>query len=142
MPAAKPGYWLKTRLKGRWENKVGDEVLPGKGKKIVHLEIMGTARPSFAYSGRVVDDKHQPIAGAKVSFGLSYHPETTTFEDDHAFPSTTTDSHGNYRLMLGTPWVRGIAVEAKGYARVDKWTQSDVPTMSPGKYDFTLHRKQ
>ncbi len=142
VPAPKPGYWLKTKVKGRWKNGPGDEIVPRKGRNVIHLEMMGTARPSFSYSGRVVDDRHQPVAGAEVTFGLSYHPETTTFEDDHAYPKVTTDARGNYTLMLGTPWVRGIAVEAKGYARADRWTKSDAPSIGPGSYDFTLHRKQ
>jgi hypothetical protein len=136
------GYWLKTKSKGRWINEVGDEIVPRKKQKTVRLEISGTALPSFAYIGRVVDERNQPVAGAKVTAGLSYHPETATFEDDHSYPEATTDAQGRYRLMLGTPWVRGIVVEAKGYKRLDNWTKSDTPSMRPGKYDFTLHREQ
>jgi hypothetical protein len=140
--AQNQGYWLKTKSDGRWEDEVRDALLPKEGEEIIYLEMMGTALPSFAYSGRVLDDQNLPIAGAKVSFGLSYHSHTTTHEDSHSYPDVTTDSQGNYALMLGTPWVRGVAVEAKGYVRFDKWTESGAPTIHPGKYNFTLHRQQ
>ncbi len=141
IPKNPPGYWLKTKSDGLWKNDVLDEVTPKEKEDIVYLEMLGTAQPSFEYSGRILDNQNQPIAGAKVSFGLSYHPQVATYEDDHSFPNASTDSQGNYSLMLGTPWVRGVAVEAEGYARFDRWTKGDSPSIGPGKYDFTLHRK-
>ena len=136
------GYWIKTKSHGRWKEEVRDEIRPGK-KKTVRLDILATAEPSFVYHGRVVDEQKRPLAGAEVGFAISYHPkQTVTFEDDHSYPSTKTDAKGDYSLTLGTPWLRGITVDAKGYARASNWTQSDAPTVGPGRYDFTLHRKQ
>jgi hypothetical protein len=93
--------------------------------------MLGRAEPSFTYSGRVVDEQNNLIAGATVSFGLPFHPETATFEDDHSFPDATTDAQGNYSTKLATPWVRGFAVEPKGYARFDRWTEGVLLASAP-----------
>jgi hypothetical protein len=136
-----PGFWLQTKSGGRWKKDALDEITPDPGERVVHLQIKGSAELSFLYSGRVVDDDHnQPIPDATVSFGMSYHRHPSTYSDEHHFPSATTDSKGNYRILLGTPWVRGMNAKALGFADSEGWSASDETKFPPGTYNFRLSR--
>jgi len=137
-----PGCWLKTRLPdGRWTEDVLDVLAPPAHARAMTIEIMATAKPAFRYHGLVTAAHGAPIAGAKVAFGVSFHPRVSTFEDDHTYLSAVTGRDGSYEILLPSPWVRGMDAEAAGYARSDRWDDSDAASFPPGEYDFTLQRQ-
>jgi hypothetical protein len=102
---------------------------------------MATNEATFRYFGKVVDGDNHPIAGAKVTFGMSSQSTVHTWSDDHQFLYATTQADGHYEIKLGTPWVRGMDAEADGFKRTDRWDVSDVPSYAPGEYNFTLKKK-
>ncbi len=132
-------YWLKTKINGQWDEAVGDEIAPKSDEKVVHLELMATKDAVFRYFGKVVDANGQPISGAKVTFGMSYHDLPRTWTDEHNYESAVTDSGGHYEIKLGTPWVRGMDAEAAGGKRLDRWNDEG-PAFSPGEYNFTMEK--
>jgi len=134
--------WLKTKMaKGRWIFDAVDGQVPRAEKEVVELEIMAAEKPSFRYNGVVKDASGDPVAGAEVNFGLSYHKVPRTWADDHHYQSIMTKPDGSYEILLSTPWVRGMAVEAAGYERADRWVDDENKTLQPGAYDIVLKRQ-
>jgi hypothetical protein len=132
-------YWLKTKINGQWDETVGDEIAPKSDEKVVHLELMAAKDAVFRYFGKVADANGQPISGAKVTFGMSWHNFPRTWSDEHNYESATTDASGRYEIKLGTPWVRGMDSEAEGWKRLDRWNDEG-PAFSPGEYNFTMEK--
>lgn len=134
--------WLKTKMtKGRWIFDAVDGLAPRAGQEVVELEIMAADKPSFPYTGVVKNDAGAPVAGAEVTFGVSYHKAPRTWGDYHRYEHTVTKPDGSYEILLSTPWVRGMAVEAAGYERADSWVDEENRALQPGAYDFVLKRQ-
>lgn len=134
--------WLKTKtVGGKWIFDAVSGQVPRAGHEVVEIEIMAAEKPSFQYSGVVKDASGNPVAGAEVRFGLSYHKVPRTWADYHHGESTVTKPDGSYEILLSTPWVRGMAVEAAGYERADRWDPDDNSSYTPGTYDFVLKRQ-
>jgi hypothetical protein len=135
------GYWLKTKVNGGWLDDVLDKVTP-EGGKAPPLEMMAARGATFAYAGKVADAQGKPVARARVTFFLSFHPIPQTFEDDHSFPNGTTNDDGTFRILLPTPWARGCSVEAPGFIRYVEGPHQDDASLKPGTYDITLQRSR
>lgn len=134
--------WLKTKTAhGLWIFDAKDGQEPQAGQGVVELEIMAAEKPSFRYSGVVKDDAGTPVAGAEVTFGISYHKAPRTWGDYHGYVHTVTKLDGSYEILLSTPWVLGMAVEAAGYERADSWVDEENRTLQPDAYDFVLKRQ-
>lgn len=135
-------HWLKTKLPGeKWVDDVLDSLIPAEGAEKMHIDIMAAPEATFRYHGNVRSASGTPVERAKVTFGVSWHPSTCTFEDHHTYRSAVTKADGTFDLLLPTPWIRGMSVEAGGFERADQWEQADKQFYEPGAYDFTLKSK-
>lgn len=135
-------WWLKTKGKdGRWVADALDVLAPEPGRKEMEIEIMAADSPMFRYHGEVKDASGKGIQGAEITFGVSAHASRITFEDDHRYLSTKTDASGKFKILLPTPWIRGMSAEAKGYQRGDRWKDSGGDFYAPGQYAFTLEKE-
>ncbi len=133
--------WLKTKTgDGRWRFDAVDGQAPQAGREVVQMEIMAAEKPMFRYSGRVKDVSGGPVAGAEVTFGMSYHKAPRTWADFHHYESTVTKPDGSYEIFLPTPWVLGMDVKTAGYERADRWDPDYNPSYTPGAYNFLLKR--
>ncbi len=132
-------HWLKTKSHhGEWIDDALDSLSPRADGTTMNLEIMAAAKSLFRYNGKVSDAAGNPLPAAKVTFGVSHHSSIATFDDEHSYQSTTTKEDGRFEIMLPTPWIRGMSVEAEGYERADQWKQSDAPFYRPAAYEFAL----
>lgn len=132
--------WLRTLQNGKWVDDVLDTITLSPDGEVGRLEIQAAARPLFRYFGKVADKSGKPVAGAKVTYGVSYRREPQTWEDYHSYRSTESKRDGTYEIFLATPWIRGMDAEAQGYQRVDRWKDDD-SSYAPGEYGFELELK-
>lgn len=140
-----PPLWVKTRVRGRWFDRVQDEITPRTGgakdpadyERSIELRLVGARRPPYRYFGRVTNAVDQPVANLEVTVQTSRHEPAVSYEDNHGGLKTHTDQHGHYALSVYSPfanWVKAHdrtsegGVEAPGEKR-----------LPPGRYDFTLH---
>ncbi len=134
--------WLKTKIaKEPWIFDANDGQTPRAGQGVVELEIMAAEKPSFRYSGVVKSGAGAPVAGAEVTFGVSHRKAPRTWGDYHHYEETVTKQDGSYEVLLSTPWVRGMAIEAAGYERADLWVDEENRALQPGAYNFVLKRQ-
>jgi hypothetical protein len=139
-----PPYWIRTRVRNRWVDKIEDEIVPhqdewdaNKYEKSISLLLVATRQPSYRYLGRVTDSQERAVAGAKVQIRCSLHEPERTFEDDHDYWwQTKTDERGNYSLRVGSRFVNAIWVTAGNNVGNDDAEEGDL--MAPGRYDITV----
>jgi hypothetical protein len=139
-----PPYWIRTRVRNRWVDKIEDEIAPrqdewdpNKYEKFIRLLIIASSKPLYRYFGQVADEDGHPVAWAKVQIRNSLHEPERTFEDDHDYWwHTHTDSHGNYSLRVGARFVNAIWVTAGNKSGNDDSEEGEL--MAPGRYDITV----
>ncbi len=133
------GYWLKTKTAdGAWQDGPADVLVPPARDKTLSVEMMAAEKPLFIYRGRVTSTNGKPVAGAEVTYAVSFHPDTGTFEDSHTFLKTTSGADGGYEIALPTPWVRGLVARAQGYEEFARWDEDEKLFLAPGTHDLTL----
>ncbi|MDB6148322.1 MAG: carboxypeptidase regulatory-like protein, partial [Spartobacteria bacterium] len=143
-----PPYWIRTRVRNRWVDKVEDEIVPRQDEwepknyeKTIDLRLVVARRPLYRYFGCVTDPLGRGVASAKVQIRCSLHDPERTFEDDHDYWwHTTTDRDGNYSLRVGSRFVNAIWVTAGDNVGNDNALEGEL--MAPGRYDITMRPKK
>jgi hypothetical protein len=143
-----PPYWIRTRVRNRWVDKVEDEIVPRKNEwhpedyeKSINLRLVVARETPYRYFGRVTDPQDRGVAGAKVEIRCSAHEPERTFEDDHDYWwHTKTDRDGNYSLRVGFRFVNAIWVTAGNNVGSDNAEEGEL--MAPGRYDITVRPKK
>ena len=144
-----PPYCIKTRVRGRWADKIKDEITPWTGDKenpsdyerFIDLRLLVSHHPLYRYFGRVIDPGGHPVAGIKVVVrGVRHEPVRDWGESHGGGQATRTDRRGNYSLRVGSRFVDDIWVHEGDY-RGDVWADDDA-LFPPGRYDLTVRPKQ
>lgn len=143
-----PPYWIKTRVRDRWVDRVEDEITPRQDEwkpenyeKAIDMRIIVAREPPYRYFGRITDAKGEPVPGAKVQIRCSLHEPERTFEDDHDFWWTTkTDRDGRYSVRVGSRFVNAIWVTAGKLTGTDNAREGEL--MAPGRYDIAVRPKK
>ncbi len=142
-------YWIKTRVSGRWVDKIEDEITPRTGgredsagyERSIDLRLLVSHRPLYRYFGQVTDPGGHPVAGIKVMVRNVRHEPVRGWGESHGGgQATRTDRAGNYSLRVGSRFVDGIWVYEDEY-RGDVWAD-DNALFPPGRYDLTVQPKQ
>ena len=141
-------YWIRTRVRDRWVDKIEDEITPRtdewderNNEKAIDLLLIVAREEPYRYFGRVTDSHGRGVAGAKVGIRCSLHDPERTFEDDHDYWwQTKTDRNGNYSLRVGSRFVNAIWVAAGSDTGNDGANEGEL--MAPGRYDITVRPKK
>lgn len=131
--------WVRTRVRGRWAEAVVDMITPRRGEKAIALTLGVSPKLPFRYFGRVADETGKPVAGAKMTFGISRHRTVRTHADNHTFLPATTDEGGRFEILTASPYIRFVRVSAPGFADFEGDYEDRM--RAPGKWDFTLRRR-
>ena len=140
-----PPYWIRTRVRDRWVDRVQDEITPRRGdeqrpsdyEKFIDLRLVVSRRPLYGYFGRVTDENGHPLARTAVIVRSVMHSPVRRWGESHGGgQATRTDGDGNYSLRVASRFVDGIRVRAG-----DRSGGIDTPgdqLLAPGRHDFTV----
>ena len=144
-----PPYWIKTRVRDLWVDKIEDEITPHRGdegqpsdyEKFIDLCLVVSRRPLYRYSGRVTDEEGHPLARTAVIIHSVRRSPPRDWGDSRGREQTTrTDGDGNYSLRVGTRFVDGIWVREDNHSGgIDADGDG---LIAPGRHDFTAGLKR
>jgi hypothetical protein len=141
-------YWIKTRVRKRWVDRIEDEITPRQDEreardyeKAIDLLLIVAHEPPYRYFGHVTDPQGRGVANAKVEIRCSLHHPERTFEDYHDYWfHTKADRNGSYSLRVGSRFVNAIWVTAGQNTGSDGAEEGEL--MAPGRYDITVRPKK
>lgn len=107
-------YWSTTTINGNTMDDRIDEFQPEWGNLENHMVIQTSPSPAKTYQGIAVDQDGNPITGARVTIGYSWHREEKSYSDFHAWKTTNTLSDGSWRLEIPTEWVTWGSINQPG----------------------------
>ena len=143
-----PPYWIKTRVRGRWFDRVQDEITPRRGderqpadyEQVIDLRLVVSRQPLYRYFGRVTDETGHPLARTTVIVRNVLHSPVRSWGESHGRGQPTlTDNDGNYSLRVGSRFVDGVWVR-KGNRTGGIDTEGD-QLLAPGRHDFMVGPK-
>jgi hypothetical protein len=107
-------YWADTTINGERKYDRIDEFQPEWNNAVNNLVIQLAKSPAKVYEGVAVDQDGQPVAGASVTIGYSWHREERTWGDSHSWETTETLADGSWRLEIPTKWVTWGEIRQRG----------------------------
>ncbi len=139
-----PPYWIRTRVRNRWRDKVEDEITPRQNEsepshyeKSIDMQVVVARQAPYRYFGRVTNADGKAVANAEVEIRCSLHEPERTFADNHDYWwRTRTDATGNYSVRVGSRFVNAIWVTAGNERGTDDAEEDEL--MAPGRYDITV----